>query len=55
MSERSDFLQPAIPAEWPGLVAGAAKLKPDEIVVEVHDLLDAFDLAAKVAGTKNIS
>ena len=37
------------------LVAGTAKLQSDEIVIEMHDRLDVFDLTAEVAGTKSIS
>jgi hypothetical protein len=46
LDERSNFLQPAILAKWTGLVASPAKLESDEIMVEVHDLLDVRDLAA---------
>ena len=55
MDEHRNFLQPAIPAKWPGLVAGAAKFESNEIVIEMDDLLDVFDFAAKVAGTKNVT
>lgn len=55
MGKLRNFLQPAIHAEWAGLVAGAAKFKSDKIVIEMHDRLDVGDLAAQVARTKNVS
>jgi len=37
------------------LVASATKFETDKIVIEMHDSLDIFDLAAEVAGAKSIS
>ena len=55
MNERRDFLQAAILAESARLLAGAAKLEADEIMIEVRDLLDVFDLPTEVPGAKRVS
>jgi hypothetical protein len=55
LGELRNFLQPAIPAKWTGLVAGAAKFESDKVVIEMHYRFDFCDLPAKVTGAKNIS
>ena len=55
LAELHKFLQPVMRAEGTRLIARSAKFQSDKIVIEMHGLLDVPDLAAKMAGTKNIS
>jgi hypothetical protein len=55
LGEPRNFLQSAILAKSARLFAGAAKFKSDQIVIKMDVFLDVGDLAAKVAGTKNVS